>query len=119
MDGYRVLMDGEEIAANVRIADSFIKRFKGLLFVDGISQDEGLLISPCNQVHTLGMKFDIDVVFLSKSGEILHTEENMSPGIVGPSIRKCHQVLELKAGVIEKKKIANGRKIAFDPIYRI
>ena len=117
MREYRALMDGQEIAANVRIADTFLKRFIGLLREKEIKAHDGLLIDPCNQVHTFGMKFDIDVVFLSKSGEIVHTESEMTPGNISPTIKKCRTVLELKAGTIEEKSIIKGKRIAFDPIY--
>lgn len=117
MREYRALMDGQEIATKVRIANTFFKRFIGLLCDKKIEAHEGLLIDPCNQVHTFGMKFDIDVVFVSKSGEIIHTESQMTPGKVSPTIIKCQKVLELKSGTVEKKCIMNGKRIAFDPIY--
>ncbi len=113
---YRVLMDGEEIAGRVHIADTFIKRFKGLLFKKVLEEEEGLLINPCSQVHTIGMNFSIDVVFLSTSGEVVHTQADMTPGAVSPFIRNCQQILELKSGIIEKKGIIKGKRIAFDPI---
>ena len=116
MELCRVWRDGQEIARNVRIADNFIKRFKGLLFDKELQEEQGLLIVPCSQVHTIGMKFNIDVVFLSKSGEVIHTESDMIPGVIGPHIRNCDRVLELKDGTIRKKRIARGQRIAIDPI---
>lgn len=113
---YRVLMNGEEIAGRVEIANTFFSRLKGLLHRKGLDEEEGLLIRPCNQVHTFGMKFDIDVVFLSGSGDVLHIQPNMAPGAVSPFIHKCHQVLELKSGIIEDRKIIAGKNLAFDPV---
>lgn len=119
MEMCRVWRDGQEIARNVRIADNFIKRFKGLLFDNELQEEQGLLIVPCSQVHTIGMKFCIDVIFLSKSGEVIHTESDMIPGVIGPHIPHCDRILELKDGTIRKKRIARGQRIAFGPVKKM
>jgi len=110
---YKALLNGNEIAKRVSIADTFMKRLKGLLFKKEIDEDEGLLISPCSQVHTFGMKFSIDVLFLSKFGEVISIESSMSPGKISPLIRTCHQVLELKSEIVVKKGIKKGSRIIF------
>ncbi len=110
----RALVGGEVIAGKVREAKSFFARMKGLLGVKKIGNDEGMLLTPCRQVHTFGMKFDIDVLFLSKTGEIIHMEASMAPDNAGPFIKDCYQVLELKSGEAGKKKIAVGKRVAFD-----
>lgn len=110
----RALINGEVIAQNVVVAKDFIKRVKGLLGKKQMQSDEGILLIPCHQVHTFGMKFAIDVLFLSKEGEIIHIEEEMMPGNVSPYIRECHQILELKCKTARKKEIAAGQRVAFD-----
>ena len=119
MKKYRAWRDGQEIAQNIRMADTFIKRLKGLLFEESLEEEQGLLITPCNQVHTLGMKFPIDVVYLTKEGEVIHTQSAVAPNAVGPCIRSCSRVLELKEGTVRKKRIAMGQRIAFDPFGNI
>ncbi|MHB1484099.1 MAG: DUF192 domain-containing protein [Saccharofermentanales bacterium] len=114
--GYRCSMDGNEIAGTIRVADSFFTRLKGLLFTDEIGDDEGLLIIPCNQVHTIGMKFDIDVVFLSQSGEVLFIEPVMVPGKMSPIVKGSKKVLELKAGTAKLKDVRMGGTIEFEAI---
>jgi uncharacterized membrane protein (UPF0127 family) len=59
--------------------------------------DQGLLLKKCKQVHTFGMKFAIDVIFLSENGEILYIEENMKPSKISPLIKNAEYVLELNA----------------------
>lgn len=113
---YRALMNGDEIARRVSFANNFMKRLTGLLFKKEIDEEEGLLISPCSQVHTIGMKFSIDLVFLSKCGEVIGIEPSVSPGKISPLFRKCHQVLELKSEMIEKKGIIKGSQITFKKI---
>lgn len=111
---YRALIDGNVIANRIKISNKFFKRMIGLLFKKKIEYNEGLLIYPCKQVHTFWMNFDIDVLFLSKTGEILHIEKSMLPGNVSKYIRNCHQVLELKGGTAVKKGIIEGKRVAFD-----
>ena len=111
---YRVLLDGEVIASRVGVAESFIRRMVGLLRHKKIDRGEGLLIRPCCQVHTFYMHFDIDVLFLSKTGEILYIEESLGPGMVSPFVKKCYQVLELKSGTVKEKGIMVGNRVAFD-----
>jgi uncharacterized membrane protein (UPF0127 family) len=54
---------GEEIASRCYLANRFFSRLKGLLGKEYMSDGEGLLISPCSSVHTMGMKICIDVVY--------------------------------------------------------
>ena len=43
----------------------------GLMYRKGMAENHGLLLTPCNEIHTFGMNFDIDTVALSKNNEIL------------------------------------------------
>lgn len=90
------------IAEKVKVADSFLTRLVGLLRSKGLNDDEGMLISPCNQVHTFGMRFDIDVIFLSKERRVLEIIHTMRPGKMSKYIKKAQSALELRAGTAEK-----------------
>ncbi len=57
----------------VYTASSFLERLRGLLARPRLNDTEALLISPCNDVHTVGMRYSIDVVFCNKEGEIIKT----------------------------------------------
>lgn len=93
-----VLKGDVVVASKISVADTFLKRAKGLL---GTTHTRGLLIKPCNQVHCIGMKYNIDVVFLSKNDTVLHIQRNMKPGNMSPIIRGSKKVLELPAGDAE------------------
>ena len=66
--------DGSPVLHTVQMAHTFWTRFRGLLGRTGLDSDEGLLIVPCNSVHTLGMKFAIGVVFLTRDGKVCHLD---------------------------------------------
>ncbi|HOJ86406.1 MAG: DUF192 domain-containing protein [Elusimicrobiales bacterium] len=59
------------VSDKVRVADTFLSRFLGLIPKKQLSSDEGLLITKCNGIHTCFMSFDIDAVFVSKDFKVL------------------------------------------------
>lgn len=83
--------------SNIPLANTFFSRLIGLLRTKSLAPDQGLLLKKCNQVHTFGMHFSIDVYFLSSDGEILYIEENMLPGKISPIIKNAEYVLEVNA----------------------
>lgn len=107
------VMDGVTIADRVKRADGFLARLAGWMGKRQAEDAEGLLLSPCRQIHTFFMRFPIDVLYLSKTGEILKWEQSMPPGKIGPSVRGCASVLELVGGVGNGVGIRPGRIISF------
>jgi uncharacterized protein len=89
------------IAQEVELADSFFRRFLGLMFRKSMPQSHGLLLSPCNAIHTFSMKFAIDALFLAQDGTILFIEHAMKPNKTGKAVKKAVSVLELNTGTAE------------------
>lgn len=104
--------NGEVIAGHCCLADSFFSRLKGLLGKEQMADGEGLLIIPCSSVHTLGMKMDIDVVFLTSDYRVLHIIEGMRPGRISPVVKNSAQVLELPAGKAGQTGLKAGVNLA-------
>jgi uncharacterized membrane protein (UPF0127 family) len=99
---------------SVTVAADSRSRRTGLLKHDRLEPGEGLWIAPCEAVHTFGMKFAIDVVFLSRSKKVLKVRKHM--GKLGVSIcLRAHSVLELPAGVLDNTGTAPGDQLEFDP----
>jgi len=100
-DGMRSLVrvrDGRMIAARVRLADSFWRRFRGLMLSPQLAADEGLLLLGCGSIHMLFMRFPIDAVFLDRAHTVLRVARALRPWIgtaVCPGACAC---LELAAG---------------------
>lgn len=92
-----------EIAKDVVLADTFLSRARGLMFRKEMNEFDGMLITPCNSIHTFGMNFPIDVVFLSKTFEVVKIFENLKPYRMTRPYFSATQVLELKSGTL------NGR----------
>lgn len=105
---YSIYHNEQKAIENITKADNFFSRFKGLMFKKAMDKNCGLLIAPCGQVHTFNMRFDIDVVFLSKEFEVLHIESSMKPRKVSKIIANSYYVLELCSGIANEKQIKKG-----------
>lgn len=84
----------------------------GLLKHSSLEPGDGLLIRT-EGVHTFGMRFPIDVVFLSKSKKVLKIRPNMVRARIALSLR-AHSVLELPAGTLESTGTLVGDQLVFE-----
>ena|ERR1700677_4962013 len=91
-----------------RVADSFLTRLVGLLRDKMLAQGDGLWIVPCNSIHSIGMKFDFDAVFLDKQLRVVHLMSEMKPWRISKMVFNAHSVLELPAGLVAQTGTALG-----------
>jgi uncharacterized membrane protein (UPF0127 family) len=91
-----------EIASRLQKADTFWSRLRGLSGRSNLPTGEALWIIPCRGIHTHGMAFSIDVLFLDAEGKVVGLEENLGPGRFAPIRWKAKTVLELPAGTIRR-----------------
>lgn len=87
-------------ALNVYSADSFYLRLRGLLGRRELQMNEALHIRPCSDVHTFGMKYDLDIVFLDSTGSVLKIE-SLKPNCWA-YCKGAKSVLEFKAGCAQQ-----------------
>jgi uncharacterized membrane protein (UPF0127 family) len=85
------------VATSATVADSYIRRLVGLL---GKTKQwarfgAGLWIVPSRGVHTIGMLFPIDLIFLGREKEVVHVEEYVRPFRISRVSLKAASVLEL------------------------
>lgn len=64
---------------NLKVADTFLKRLRGLLGVNQIASDFALLLPKCKMVHTLAMQVPIGVFFIGPTGQILKCVPSLKP----------------------------------------
>ncbi len=97
-----ILVDsqGKEIISNIECAKSLFARGFGLIGRKNLSADRGFWIEPCNGVHTFGMRFALDVIYLKADGEVLRLFEWVQPNRLCPLVKGTRAVLELPAGAI-------------------
>lgn len=103
---------GLVLAESLRRATSIRARMRGLLGGPGIEPGEGLLLSPCKQVHTFGMRFPIDVVFCDRTWRVTHVVRGMRPQRVSRVQWRARHAIELSAGTASG--IERGDRLLLD-----
>jgi uncharacterized protein len=104
------------VATEATVADDYFRRLIGLLGKTKrwAKLGRGLWIIPSRGVHTIGMLFPIDVLFLNKNKEVIHIEEHMRPFRISKVSLKATSVLELPAHAIYRSgtKVGDSLEIA-------
>src|SRR6266511_6480914 len=99
------------LATTVRKADHFLTRLVGLLRRNKLGPEEALWLIPSKGVHTIGMKFPIDVIFLDQSNKVVATACGMPPYRLSRVHLKARSVLELPPGTIQKSTTIVGDQL--------
>lgn len=88
---------GEVMLDRLENADSFYKRFKGLMGRKTLSVRTGLKIDPCNSIHCFFMRIPIDIIFVSKEHAVVKIIHDMKPWKVSPIVKGARYVIEANA----------------------
>ncbi len=99
----------------VMVAASMLARMRGLLARPELRRGEGMLLRSCNMVHTVGMRYPIDVVFLGRDGSVLKISDAVGPRRARGHWR-AHSVLELAAGEASRCGIWQGMRLPIESI---
>jgi len=113
------LHKGETSLADLRVAKDVFSRFLGLMGVRDLPPGTGLLLSPCNSIHTWFMRFPIDVLFLDASWRVVRILPSMAPWRFGPLVRGARMAVEVPAGAAGRAGIAPGDRLAWEPLPRM
>lgn len=89
---------GTDVAERVEEAADFLGRGVGLLGRDALDPGSGLWIHPCKSIHTFGMRFDIDAVFLDRRHRVVRVVARLRPWRMVPLVWRASSVVELPAG---------------------
>ncbi|MGD0366197.1 MAG: DUF192 domain-containing protein [Acidobacteriaceae bacterium] len=99
------------IGSRIGLADTWLTRLFGLLGKSSLDDGAGLLIRPSSGVHTMWMRFAIDVIALDKNLRVLNTWQRLRPWRLTPVSFKTHSVLELAPGQIGQLNIEPGDQL--------
>jgi hypothetical protein len=102
------------LASGADVADRGATRRKGLLGRDGLAAGEGLWIVPCEAVHTFGMRFPIDLVYLSRGRRVKKVRSAVPAWRVSACLT-AKSVLELPAGTIARTQTSAGDQLELSP----
>lgn len=106
------------LASELRIADTHWSRLKGLIgtTLQDFASGQGLWIVPSQGVHTMLMRYPIDVLYLDAGNRVLHIEENVQPWRVTPVNMEAATVLELPSRTLWNTGTAVGDEIEIEQV---
>lgn len=101
------------LATQLAVADGHWSRLRGLIGTAPaqFGEGKGLWIVPCRGVHTLGMSFPIDVVYLSSEQTVVHLENNLQPWRFAPIRMQAASVLELPGNTLQATGTSIGDQV--------
>lgn len=86
------------LSKDILIADTLVTRLIGLMFKKQLLGAEGLLINPCNSIHTFFMRYSLDIVFLSSDNKVIKIIRDLKPWRMTWIYFRAKKTLELPAG---------------------
>lgn len=100
---------GQLIATKAWRADRPWSRLRGLLGRAplNVERGEALWLVPCGSVHTIGMRYPLDLVFLDRSGGVIDCQEHVEPWRMRRA-RGAHQTIEFASGALSRLKPSLG-----------
>ena len=90
--------DGATVVEKLHSATNIWTRFVGLQFRRNFPDGHGLLIVPCRSIHTMFVRFAIDVCFLSQEGIVVEIQKSVRPWKILFPQQPAYAVLEMSAG---------------------
>jgi uncharacterized protein len=99
------------LSLNVTLADTHVGRLKGLLGKLRLKGDEGIWIVPSQGVHTMGMLFAIDLIYLDGDNRVIDLQESFGPFRIGPVRITGASVLELPTRTIYSSQTQVGDQL--------
>lgn len=99
------------LATKVKKADRFFTRLVGLLKRRNLGPEEALWLVPSKGIHTIGMKFPVDVIFLDKYQKVTNLISNLAPYRATKYYLRAHSVIELPHGIIKKSLTQVGDQL--------
>jgi uncharacterized membrane protein (UPF0127 family) len=99
------------LSLGVAAADTTMARLKGLIGKLTLGLDEGLWIVPSRGIHTVGVLFPLDLVYLDESYKVLHVVESFPTFRISPLIAQAASVLELPTHTIYSSQTQPGDQL--------
>jgi uncharacterized membrane protein (UPF0127 family) len=100
----------DAVCERCEVADTPLRRLRGLLGRDRLDPGEGILLRPAPSIHTCFMKFAIDAVFVDRELAVVGVSESIRPWRFARA-RGAHSVIELAAGECRRLRITTGDRL--------
>lgn len=106
---------GTVVGSRITLADTWWGRARGYLGRKQPSEGEGMLLVPCSGIHTWGMAFPLDVLFLDAAGRVLESARQVRPWRQPLRVQHAQYVLEVPVGTIDATGTVEGDELAWMP----
>jgi uncharacterized protein len=110
-----LMLDSQRTDVRLEIASNWWARMRGLLGRAQLDERQALLISPCNSVHTFGMRFPIDVAYLDASQKVLKVVAELPANRVS-SCWGARDVMEFSSGTLKRLNIHQGVRLTMSQV---
>ena len=110
MTRLRLLGDGVETARTPR------ERTRGLLGTVKLPRGGGLWIVPCRSIHSFGMRYEFDVLFIDREGKVVGMHPRFRRNRISRIFWRAKGVLELPAGTIDRTATRVGDEVVFQTV---
>ena len=104
--------DGRIVCESCTVADTTLRRLRGLLGRGSLRQGEGIVLRPAWSIHTAFMRFPIDVIFLDENLEVVRIDADVRSW-KALSHRGAREVVELPAGECKRRGLEVGNRVAW------
>ncbi len=106
--------DGRVVCESVTVADTTLRRMRGLLGKSSLRSGEGIALRPAWSIHTAFMRFPIDVVFLDQDQVVVRVEQSLK-AFKTASCRGAREIVELPAGECDRRGLKVGDRVTWAP----
>jgi uncharacterized membrane protein (UPF0127 family) len=102
---------GAVLAQRASKAETLSARLIGLLGHASLPEDEALIFEGCRSIHTVGMRFPIDVVFVDRSWTVIRIMAQLPPGRLPMPVWNGWGVMELSSGRAGRAGLQQGDQL--------
>jgi uncharacterized membrane protein (UPF0127 family) len=104
----RLAIAGKVVVPRLLVAARMGERMRGLLGRATLPVGTGMLLKPCGSIHTVGMQFSLDVIFLDRQNRVVRTISALRPNRFGFGGHGAHATVECSAGWFDMASVSRG-----------
>ena len=101
------------LGQHVTLASTWLGRMRGYLGRPAPMEGEGILLIPCNAVHSYFMNFELDILFLDQKGTVLEVIRGFAPWKRTKRVRGSEYVLEVPVGTLDSSGTEVGDELSW------
>ena len=105
---------GVELISRVDGAYRMHERMRGLLGKRGLPPGQALHIAPCNAIHTMGMRFTLDLAFLDRNLVVVRVVRGLRPWRMATGGPRAASVLEMEHGWLADGILKDGDPLSWE-----